>query len=75
MLEEAPDYRSHPDGLAVAGHAGPKATEATHDQIDGDAGPGCFAECGDHRRILELVHLGDDPGRAAGAVVFGLSRD
>ena len=57
------------------GHARPQTAEAADDEIDRHAGPRRLAQRGDHRRILELIHLGDDARRTPRALVLDLARD
>ena len=54
VLQEAPDDADHADILADAGHAGPQAAHAAHDQVDLHAGL---------RRAIE--RLDEWPGRPA----------
>ena len=54
--------RSVASGLAETVDSRTQTAESTDDQID-------------HRRVLELIHLGDDARRPPRALVFGLARD
>ena len=66
MFEEAPDNALDPDVLREAGHAGPQAAYAAHDEVDFDAGGRCPVERVHDLRIDERVHLAPDLRRAAG---------
>ena len=64
-----------PDVVGDAGHAGPQAADAADDQVDADARLRGTVEHGDDLGIDQRVHLGDDPGRAAGLGVGALAFD
>ena len=58
-----------------AGDAGRQHAEAPHDQVDLDTGLRGPQQRLADAAVLELVHLGDDPGRPAGPVVLDLAVD
>src|SRR5215813_1630541 len=73
MLEESPNDRPDADPLGPARNAGPEAAEAAHDEIDGHARTRGLDQRLDDLRILELVHLAHDAGRAARFLMRGFA--
>src|SRR4029450_13871189 len=63
VLEKAPDDRTHANALAAAGNARPEAADPPDHQVDSDARTGRFTKRLDDRRVLELVHLGNEARR------------
>ena len=59
----------------MAGHTRTKAAESANDQIDRNAGVRGLAQGFDHVRVFQLVHLGDDAGGLAGALVLYFAMD
>ena len=60
VLEVAADDRAHRDALRQAGHAGPQAADAAHDEVDARARGRRRVQLVDHLRVDERVHLHRD---------------
>ena len=73
MLEETPDDRANRDVLRHPGHAGAQRAHSAHDQLDLHPGTRSAVEGLDRPLVDQRIHLGDHPGRAAGARVLGLA--
>src|SRR5271165_3757065 len=75
MLQEPADDRPDADVFRLPGHTWTKTTKTADDQINRHAGGRGPAQGFDNIRVFQLIHFGDDAGRAACALVFGLALD
>ena len=56
-------------------HPRAEAADPADDEVDAHAGLARRVELLDERAVHQAVHLGDDPGAAAGPRVLGLAAD
>jgi hypothetical protein len=75
VFEETSDNRSNAHSFGSARNSRPQAAKAANNQVDRDASLGSVTQSLDHVRIFQLVHLGDDSSRAAGAMILHLPAD
>src|SRR5580704_120314 len=75
VFEETSDNRSNAHSFSSARNSRPQAAKAANNQFDRDASLGSVTQSLDHVRIFQLVHLGDDSSRAAGAMILHLPAD
>ena len=75
MLEEAAEHAEDPDVLRQVRHPGPQAAQAADVERDRHPRLAGAVELADDLGVLQLVHLGADPGRLPGGRVLRLAAD
>src|ERR1051326_6353743 len=75
VLEETADYADDFDVVTYTGNTGPQAADATHEQLDLNAGLRCTIKLFDELRVDQRIGLEDQVSFAAALLVLDFALD